>query len=74
MISRGEVGLIIAGIGLTAGAISQDVYAQIVAMAVITTIITPILLRHSYRKEAHARKITNVPLERNTEPNVVNSK
>lgn len=48
MISRGEVGLIIAGIGLTAGAISNDVYAQIVTMSVITTIVTPILLKRSY--------------------------
>jgi Kef-type K+ transport system membrane component KefB len=48
MISRGEVGLIVAGIGLTAGAINDNVYAQIVAMAVITTIITPILLKRSF--------------------------
>jgi len=48
MISRGEVGLIVAGIGLTAGIIGQDVYAQIVAMAVITTVITPIMLRRSF--------------------------
>ncbi len=73
MISRGEVGLIIAGIGLTAGAISQDVYAQIVAMAVITTIITPILLRHSYRREVRARKVANIPAERSVEPKVIDS-
>jgi len=51
MISRGEVGLIIGGVGLTAGAISQDVYAEIVTMAIITTILTPILVRHLYRKQ-----------------------
>lgn len=51
MISRGEVGLIVAGIGLTTGAITQDVYAQIVAMAIITTIVTPILLRHIFRRQ-----------------------
>jgi Kef-type K+ transport system membrane component KefB len=50
MISRGEVGLIVAGIGLTAGAIGEGVYAQIVAMAVITTIVTPILLRRTYQR------------------------
>jgi Kef-type K+ transport system membrane component KefB len=48
MISRAEVGLIIAGVGLTAGAITQDVYAQIVVMAIITTIVTPILLRRLF--------------------------
>jgi Kef-type K+ transport system membrane component KefB len=52
MISRGEVGLIVAGIGLAAGAISQDVYAQIVAMAIITTIVTPILLKYSFKNSA----------------------
>jgi len=50
MISRGEVGLIVAGIGLGAGAITQDVYAQIVAMAIITTIITPVLVRRLYQR------------------------
>ncbi len=57
MISRGEVGLIVGGIGLTAGAIGQDVYAQIVAMAVITTIITPVLLRHSFRSKGHGYRM-----------------
>lgn len=61
MISRGEVGLIVAGIGLTAGAIGQDVYAQIVAMAIITTIITPILLRRSFEKRQGMRESANSP-------------
>ena len=55
MVSRGEVGLIVAGIGLAAGAISQDVYAQIVAMAIITTILTPILLRYFFNLDSSAR-------------------
>jgi Kef-type K+ transport system membrane component KefB len=49
MISRGEVGLIVAGLALTSGSIGQDVYAQIIAMAMLTTIITPLLLRWLYR-------------------------
>jgi Kef-type K+ transport system membrane component KefB len=49
MVSRGEVGLIIAGIGLTSGSIGQNVYAQIVTMAIATTIITPVLLRRVFR-------------------------
>nr|MDO8134421.1 cation:proton antiporter [Candidatus Njordarchaeum guaymaensis] len=49
MISRGEVGLIIAGVGIAAGAISQDVYAQILVMVAFTTIVTPILLKHSFK-------------------------
>ncbi len=48
MMSRGEVGLIIAGIGLASGAITQSIYAAIVGMVVATTIVTPILLRRTY--------------------------
>lgn len=55
MISRAEVGLIIAGVGLMAGALDQDVYAQIVVMAIITTIVTPILLKRSFRDTKGAR-------------------
>jgi Kef-type K+ transport system membrane component KefB len=57
MISRGEVGLIIAGIGLATGAINQDIYAQIVAMAIVTTAITPILLKYlfKYKESSSAR-------------------
>jgi Kef-type K+ transport system membrane component KefB len=50
MISRGEVGLIVAGLALASGSIGQDVYVQIIAMAMLTTILTPLLLRRSYRK------------------------
>lgn len=50
MISRGEVGLIVAGIALSSGSIGGDVYAQIVAMAILTTILTPLLLRWLFRR------------------------
>ena len=63
MISRGEVGLIVGGIGLAAGAINQDVYAQIVAMAVITTIVTPMLLRHFFGRRAINDKVANTATE-----------
>ena len=52
MISRGEVGLIVAGVGMSAGILSQDVYSTIVIMVVATTIITPIWLKIEYRKES----------------------
>ena len=57
MVSRGEVGLIVAGIGLATGAISQNVYAEIVTMAVVTTIITPIMLRRLYKRPSLAEKL-----------------
>jgi Kef-type K+ transport system membrane component KefB len=51
MISRGEVGLIVAGVGVTAGILTSEVYSTIVIMVAVTTIITPIWLKMEYRKE-----------------------
>ena len=51
MISRGEVGLIVAGVGVTSGILTSDVYSTIVIMVAVTTIITPIWLKIEYRKE-----------------------
>jgi Kef-type K+ transport system membrane component KefB len=51
MISRGEVGLIIAGVGATSGVLSGDVYTAIIVMVAVTTIITPIWLKKAFQKE-----------------------
>ncbi len=51
MISRGEVGLIVAGVGVTTGALSTDIYTAIIIMVALTTIITPIWLKKLYQKE-----------------------
>ncbi len=51
MISRGEVGLIVAGVGVSSGILTSDVYSTIVIMVAVTTIITPIWLKLEYRKE-----------------------
>ncbi|HSA72621.1 MAG TPA: cation:proton antiporter [Nitrososphaeraceae archaeon] len=44
MISRGEVGLIVAGIGVSSGVLSSNVYTTIIIMVAVTTLITPIWL------------------------------
>jgi Kef-type K+ transport system membrane component KefB len=51
MISRGEVGLIVAGVAISAGAITQSTYAAILGMIMITTVLAPILLRRAFDKE-----------------------
>lgn len=51
MISRGEVGLIVAGVGLSSGVLTSNVYTTIVIMVAVTTIITPIWLKMEYKKE-----------------------
>ena len=51
MISRGEVGLIVAGIGVTAGVLSSNIYTTVIIMVALTTLITPLWLRKAYGKE-----------------------
>jgi Kef-type K+ transport system membrane component KefB len=46
MAPRGEVAMIIGLIGLDGGLIRQDVYVSIILMSLLTTIITPIVLRN----------------------------
>lgn len=51
MISRGEVGLIVAGVGVSSGALTNDIYTTIIIMIAATTIITPVWLKIAYRKD-----------------------
>ena len=48
MISRGEVGLIVAGYGLAHGIIGPDVFSASVLMVLATTMVTPPLLRLAF--------------------------
>jgi len=51
MISRGEVGLIVAGIGVSSGVLSSNVYTTVIIMVAVTTLITPVWLKKAYSKE-----------------------
>ncbi|MEO5922962.1 MAG: cation:proton antiporter [Bryobacteraceae bacterium] len=48
MIPRGEVGMVVAQIGLSMGVISQNIYGVVVFMAVATTIVAPPLLKIAF--------------------------
>jgi len=50
MVPRGEVGLIIAGAGLLAGAISRDLFGAAVAVSLVTTLITPAMLKPFFKR------------------------
>jgi Kef-type K+ transport system membrane component KefB len=52
MIPRGEVGLITASLGLAAGLVTRQVYTQAVALVLLTTLITPAILRYAFPKAA----------------------
>jgi Kef-type K+ transport system membrane component KefB len=51
MISRGEVGLIVAGIGVTSGVLSSNIYTTVIIMVAATTLIAPVWLKKAYNKE-----------------------
>jgi Kef-type K+ transport system membrane component KefB len=55
MIPRGEVGVIVAGLGFTKGAIDADIFAVVVGMAILTTLIAPYMIRAAARKEPEAQ-------------------
>ena len=45
MVPRGEVGLIFATIGVSVGVFTDDLYAVVLLMVLVTTVVTPPLLR-----------------------------
>ena len=45
LISRGEVGLIVASVGISEGLIGPNIVSIIVGVVIVTTILTPVLLR-----------------------------
>ena len=51
MVSRGEVGLIVAGVGVSAGVLTSDIYTAVIIMVALTTIITPIWLKKSFKSD-----------------------
>ena len=52
MVPRGEVGMVVAQIGLSMAVISTEVYSVVVFMAVATTLLTPLLLKIAFRTPA----------------------
>ncbi len=52
MVPRGEVGVVIASLGLAAGVFNDRIYAIIVAMSLLTAMVTPPLLAWLLRRAA----------------------
>jgi Kef-type K+ transport system membrane component KefB len=53
MIARGEVAFITAGIGLTFGILTSEVYSTLIFVILATILISPIMLRKSFQKSDH---------------------
>ncbi|HDR7352707.1 cation:proton antiporter [Bacillus wiedmannii] len=56
MVSRGEVALIIAGTGLSSGLLAQDYFTAIVIVVILTTMITPPMLKYTFGVKDKAMK------------------
>lgn len=68
MVSRGEVGLIIANIGVTAGYLSEEMLTILVGMILVTTLVTPPMLRWSFKKaDLGKTEIKTTPLDSSKE-------
>lgn len=50
MVSRGEMALIIAQIGISSALISRDVYSELVIAIILTTLIAPFLIKASLKR------------------------
>jgi Kef-type K+ transport system membrane component KefB len=62
MMSRGEVALVVAAAGASAGVVDGALFSSTVLMALVTTIITPLLLKLTYSEaENAAGRLTERP-------------
>jgi len=59
MTSRGEVGLIVASVGIGLQALPASAFAAVVLMVVVTTLITPVALRLLYPRTAAATAVSS---------------
>jgi Kef-type K+ transport system membrane component KefB len=56
MMSRGEVGLIVASVGVSNALISTELFSAIVGVVIITTLLTPPGLRQLFRKRIEGKE------------------
>lgn len=69
MVSRGEVGLIVASVGLAEAFITAEVYAAIIVVVLVTTLFTPFALKAVFKGESD--KNDNPPISPAEEPKPV---
>jgi len=62
MIPRGEVGIIVASIGLTSGVIGNDLFTVVVAMSLVTTLLAPWLITFAFNRRNRPKKMKGIDL------------
>ena len=68
MVPRGEVGVVIAALGLAAGVFSEQVYAVIVAMSLLTAVVTPPVLSLLLKRGAQEGEASDLEPEAHASP------
>ncbi|HEX5396614.1 MAG TPA: cation:proton antiporter [Candidatus Limnocylindria bacterium] len=61
LVPRGEVGIVVAGLGLTTGAIDGELYSVVIGMAVLTTLIVPPLLPRLLQRSEPPEELVAAP-------------
>ena len=74
MLPRGEVGLIFATIGLQNGVLGDDLYAALLLVVLVTTLVTPQLLKVRYHRLRADSRPPSVPPATRRRPTVVGSR
>ena len=59
MMSRGEVGLIVVTVGVNNGLVGSDLFAEVVGVVILTTLLTPPLLRSLFTRREASRVQVN---------------
>jgi Kef-type K+ transport system membrane component KefB len=60
MVSRGEFALIIASIGIETKIISQELFAILVFVVLVTTILTPPMMKYFFRKKDKQKEMKSI--------------
>ncbi len=65
MASRGEVGPIIAGIGISTRVIPSDVYTALITVVLATTLLGPIMLRKAFTSHPLSARVQTIRVRLN---------
>jgi Kef-type K+ transport system membrane component KefB len=61
MVPRGEVGLVFAGLGMSAGVFDRDIYTALIMVITYTTLLSPFWIRLYYRTWGRSLLVNRKP-------------
>src|SRR5665647_1898273 len=61
MVPRGEVGIVVAGIALASGALSEEANAAVLGMVLATTMVSPYLIKAAFSRKKPANDASSEP-------------